>query len=63
TTLRLYYLEDTEMRIPDTRSQQKVGIDTEAVNRNEKFLIQINEINSEATVPSNLPLNRFNPLD
>ncbi|MDF5718265.1 MAG: hypothetical protein PUP93_31460, partial [Rhizonema sp. NSF051] len=58
TTLRLYYLEDTEMRIPDTIRQQKVGIDTEAVNRNEEFLIQINDLDSEATVPSNLPSNR-----
>ena len=49
------------MRIPDTIRQQKVGIDTEAVNRNEEFLIQliqINDLDSEATVPSNLPSNR-----
>lgn len=37
------------MRIPDTRSQQKVGIDTDATNRNEEFLSQINDPDSETT--------------
>ena len=38
------------MRIPDTIRQQKVGIDTEVVNTNKEFLIQINDLDSEATV-------------
>ena len=37
------------MRIPDTKSQQKVGINTDASNRNEEFLSQINDADSEAT--------------
>ena len=45
----MYYLEDIEMRIPNTKSQQKVGIDADATNRNEEFLSQTNAPDSEAT--------------
>ena len=37
------------MRTPDTRSQQKVGTDTDATNRNEEFLSQMNDPDTEVT--------------